>query len=302
MPRKEIPPPSTSRQTLAVLTQLNALRQDRVKRDAARQREQDDARKARIGARLVHIVRRDDQVAEQILDRIRKDLRPADRPAFAGWSPKPDAKEDALPVVTIADRHVPRTLAEIDAEIARMTRHREQQLKDEAEENERNHSHRMIALGGGLLALVRDGSTEADRLLERIVAQVPAKQRAPFKNWDRPRASKAAPDAAPAVEATDGDKGRAVAGPAAGESAGGSLFQTGTGSPARGPRGPHRKHDVARKPVAGVGGPTSKAAPGDGTGDSQAGPDSDTPAGPGGARTGSTATPAESADQEARHG
>ena len=199
MARKEIPLPQTSRETLAVLTQLNALRQNRVKRDAARQREQDNSRKARIGARLVHLVRRDDEAAEQILDQILKAGRSADRPAFTGWSPKPNPKEDPLPVVAIADRHVPRTLADIDAEIERMTRHRKQQFQEEAEENERHHNHRLIALGGGLLALVRDGSIEADRLLERILAQIPAKQWAPFKNWNRPTA-----------EAPDGDKGGAA--------------------------------------------------------------------------------------------
>ena len=147
--------------------------------------EQDNSRKARSRrAPRTHFVRRDDEAAEQILDQILKDLRPADRPAFAGWSAKADVKQDALPVVPISDRNLPRTLAEIDAEIERMTRHREQKLKDEVEENARHHNHRMIALGGGLLALVRDGSTEADRLLERIVSQIPAKQRAVFKNWN----------------------------------------------------------------------------------------------------------------------
>ena len=311
MPRKDIPLPPTSRQTLAVITQLKALRQNRVKRDAARQQEQDDARKARIGARLVHLVRRGDQDAEQMLDRIRKNLQPADRPAFEGWSPKPDASDEALPVVTITDRYLPRTLAEIDAEIARMTRHREQQLKDEAKENKRNHSHRMIALGGGLLALVHDGSAEADLLLERIVSQIPAKQRAPFKDWDRPRASKSAPGAAPAAEATVGDKGRSVAGPDSGEPAGGSLFPTGTASPASGTQGQQRKRDdVAQKPVAGAGWTTAKSGtPDASTGDSDAGPDADPPAGRGGARPDSSAAPVGASgaasttrDQETKHG
>ena len=255
-------------------------------RDAARQREQDNSRKARIGARLVHFVRRDDEAAEQILDQILKDLRPADRPAFAGWSAKADVKQDALPVVPISDRNLPRTIAEIDAEIERMTRHREQKLKDEVEENARHHNHRMIALGGGLLALVRDGSTEADRLLERIVAEIPAKQRAVFKNWDRPTA-----------EAPDGDKGGAADEPTSGEPADGSLLQTGTASPAIGSRGQQRKGSAAATAVSGTGGPASKSwAPGDGTGDDQAEPCSDEAAGGGGDRPGITATPVASTD------
>ena len=203
-------------------------------------------------------------------------------------------KQDALPVVPISDRNLPRTIAEIDAEIERMTRHREQKLKDEVEENARHHNHRMIALGGGILALVRDGSTEADRLLERIVAQIPAKQRAVFTDWDRPTAT---PDAAPTAEAPDGDKGGAADEPTSGEPADGSLLQTGTASPAIGSRGQQRKGSAAATAVSGTGGPASKSwAPGDGTENDQAEPGSDEAAGEGDDRPGITATPVASTD------
>ena len=90
-------------------------------RDAARERKRDDSRKARIGGRLLHLVRQDDEAAQHQLDQILEHLQEGDRPLFKGWSAKPAPE----PVVTISDRHRPRTLAEIDAEIERMSRHLE---------------------------------------------------------------------------------------------------------------------------------------------------------------------------------
>ena len=250
MGRKPLPLPPKAAETQAVLRQLKTLRVNRAKSDATRERKRDDSRKARIGGRLLHLVRQDDEPAQHQLDQILEHLQEGDRPLFKGWSAKPAPE----PIVTISDRHRPRTLAEIDAEIERMSRHLEHQLPVEAEEDKRHHTHRMIVFGGGLLALVRGGSREADELLGRIVTQIPAKERAPFQNWNRPTAAQ--------KTAASDDNGRAEAETGSGEPTdqGG---QPGAASPATRARVLDRKRLAARKAAAEAAKPAPKTTASD---------------------------------------
>ena len=88
---KPIQLPATSAETKAAIKQLHTLRENRAKRDAGRERQRDDARKARIGGRLVHLVRQDDDAAIHHLEQILKNLQEGDRQLFKGWSAKPAA-------------------------------------------------------------------------------------------------------------------------------------------------------------------------------------------------------------------
>ena len=279
---KPIQLPATSAETKAAIKQLHTLRKNRAKRDAGRERQRDDARKARIGGRLVHLVRQDDDAAIHHVEQILKNLQEGDRPLFKGWSAKPAAE----PVVKISDRHRPRTLAEIDAEIERMKRHLEQQLPAEAEEDKLHHTHRMIVVGGGLLALVRGGSREADELLGRIVAQIPAKEQKPFQNWNRPTA-------APKTAAYD-DKRRTEAeiGPGEPTDQGG---QPGAAAPETRGRVQDRKRPAAGKAAGDAANPTPKtAAPDDDEGRAKAEPGPDESADHGDVQPDSTAPPSAS--------
>ena len=220
--RQRLKLPGTSRETKALLDQLQVLRKNREKRDHAKEKKDDDARKARIGGRLVHLVRRNDSAATSILDQIRAGLGEKDRSLFDDWPVPPP-----VPIVEIPDRQRPRTLADIDAEIVRMKQCLKQQLVDEADEDQKVNAHRVIVLGGGLLALVVGGSRAASDLLGRIVGQIPAKERAPFKDWQRPVVPKVSPEPA-APGADDGSPKRATAAKAAADQGSG---QPKTGAP-----------------------------------------------------------------------
>ena len=124
----------------------------------------------------------------------------------------------------------------------------------------------MIVVGGGLLALVNGGSRAADELLARIVAQIPAKERAPFKRWNRPTA----PTAAPKTATPDDDKGRAEAGAGSDEPTdqGG---QPGAATPETSGRVQDRKRPAAGKAAADAAKPAPKtAAPDDDKGRAEA--------------------------------
>ena len=154
-----------------------------IARNRAREDEQDQARKIRIAARLVHFVRRGDSAAKKLLDQIFNALRDGDRPLFVAW----DLYPSPPPPVPISAQHLPRTLQEIDDEIRRLEEHLEKRLAVEKEDDKRHHRRRMTIIGGALLGLVESGSAEADAMLDTILQKIPKKERKPFDGWDRPR-------------------------------------------------------------------------------------------------------------------
>ena len=143
----------------------------------------DDTRKIRLGARLIGLVRRGDDAARRLFDKIRSGLRPQDRPPFENWHPVPQPPSPVeLPSMTL-----PRTLQEIDAEIKRARGLRDQCQEEEEERESVDHQQRCATLGGGVLALARDGSREAAAMIDHIIANLPKAQRPAFKGWDPPR-------------------------------------------------------------------------------------------------------------------
>jgi hypothetical protein len=187
--------PETSAETRMLLDQIREHRKDVAARIRTREKKQDQARKIRIAARLVHLVRRGNSEAKKLLDQIFNALRDDDRPLFAGW----DLYPSPPPPVPISAQHLPRTLQEIDDEIRRLEEHLEKRLAVEKEDDQQRHPQRMTILGGALLGLVEAGSAEADTMLDTILEKIPRKERKPFDGWERPRLpATAKPSAQPA--------------------------------------------------------------------------------------------------------
>ena len=182
-PRKPIDLPETSAETRMLLDQLRELRKDVTARNREREGERDQARKIRIAARLVHVVRRGDSSAKKLLDQIFNGLREGDLPLFVGW----DLYPAPPPPVPISARHLPRTMQDIDDEIRRLEEHLEKRLAREKEDDKRQHRRRMTIVGGALLGLVEAGSAEAGAMLDAILQKIPKKERKPFDGWDPPR-------------------------------------------------------------------------------------------------------------------
>ena len=190
--RQKIDLPTTSAKTRALLGQLHAHRQDVVAKKRQVDDRRDRNRKLRIGARLVRFGRRGDSAAKQLLTQIFDELRDGDRTLFAGW----DLYPPPPPPVPITDRHLPRTLQEIDAEIQRTEAHLKRCLAKEKEADTSHHARRMTILGGALLGLVEAGSAEAAAMLDTILQKIPTKERAPFKDWEPPTLPAAAAQSA----------------------------------------------------------------------------------------------------------
>ena len=174
--------PPTTAETRKLLNQLRAHREDVVAKKRLREDERDRDRKIRIAARLVRFVRRGDSEARKLLDRIFDGLRAGDRPLFVRWDLYPPSPGP----VPVSDRHLPRTLQEIDAEIQRLEAHLEKRLEEDREEDEHQHAHRMTIIGGALLGLVASGDAEADAMLKTILPKIPKKERGPFEGWTPP--------------------------------------------------------------------------------------------------------------------